>query len=117
MKRFAPALAALLVLPLLAPPALAQAYRGNWACRDATAEKAGILTLYGQVYAFASTSFGDPVSGTGTLTGYADGVAFNDGPLRIARGIEAGRLIPDPATGVAIQLETSQAIVMLCNPR
>lgn len=113
MKRFA----ALLLLPLLAAPAAAQGYQGNWACRDTETDKAGILTIYGSVYGFASTRFGDEASGTGTLTPYTDGVGFNDGGLRSAREIVAGRVVPDPATGIAIQLETEQAIVMLCNPR
>ncbi|ODT82994.1 MAG: hypothetical protein ABS76_05590 [Pelagibacterium sp. SCN 64-44] len=100
-----------------AAPAHAQAYSGNWACRDATTAKAGILTLYGQVYGFASTTANDGSSGTGTVTGYQDGVAFNDGGLRSTRNIQAGRMISDMTYGTAIQLETSDAIVMLCTPR
>jgi len=102
---------------LSATPAFAQAYSGNWACRDATTARAGILTIYGGVYGFASTIVGDPSSGTGTITGYEDGVGFNDGGLKTGRGIQAGRMIPDPTYGTAIQLETSEAIVMLCTPR
>jgi hypothetical protein len=102
---------------LLAMPAHAQSYEGNWSCRDTQALRAGILTIYGQVYGFASTVFGDPSSGTGTITSYQDGVGFNDGPLRAARNIEAGRVIPDPNTGVAIQLETGNTIALLCTPR
>lgn len=102
---------------LSAAPAFAQAYSGNWACRDETSSKAGILTIYGDVYGFASTIVGDKSSGTGTITGYQDGVAINDGGLRAGRGIQAGRMIADPAYGTAIQLETAQAIVMLCTPR
>jgi len=98
-------------------PALAQNFTGNWACRDATTAKAGILTIYGAVYGFASTVVGDPSSGTGTITGYEDGVSFNDGNLRAQRAIQAGRVIPDPTYGNAIQLETAEAIVMLCTPR
>ena len=108
---------ALIAVAALSSPALAQDYQGNWACRDTQALKAGILTIYGQSYGFASTTYGDPSSGTGTLTGYQDGVGFNDGPLRAQRAIEAGRIIPDPDTGIAIQLETNEAIVMLCTPR
>lgn len=102
---------------LAASPALAQTFTGNWACRDATTSKAGILTIYGEVYGFASTAVGDPSSGTGTITGYQDGVSFNDGNLRTAKAIQAGRIIPDPTYGTAIQLETAEAIVMLCTPR
>lgn len=114
MRRIALVTAASL---LLATPAFAQAYSGNWACRDASTAKAGILTIYGEVYGFASTIVGDKSSGTGTITGYQDGVGFNDGGLRAARNIQAGRMIPDPTYGTAIQLETSDAIVMLCTPR
>jgi hypothetical protein len=105
------------ITALSASPALAQSLAGNWACRDATTAKAGILTIYGEVYGFASTTANDGSSGTGTVTGYQDGVAFNDGGLRAARNIQAGRVIPDPNYGTAIQLETSEAIVMLCTPR
>lgn len=114
MRRIALTTAA---IALFASPATGQDYVGNWACYDANAAKAGILTIYGQVYGFASTTFGDPSSGTGTITSYQDGVGFNDGPLRAAREIEAGRIVPDPSTGLAVQLETGQTIAMLCTPR
>ncbi|WP_354059916.1 hypothetical protein [Devosia sp. 2618] len=100
-----------------ATPAFAQGFTGNWSCRDATAERAGILTIYGGVYGFASTKVGDASSGTGTITGYQDGVQFNDGGLKATRNIQAGRVIADPTYGTAIQLETGDAIVMLCTPR
>jgi len=105
------------VTALTASPALAQNFTGNWACRDATTAKAGILTIYGEVYGFASTTSNDGSSGTGTITGYEDGVSFDDGNLRASKGIQAGRIIPDPTYGTAIQLETAEAIVMLCTPR
>ena len=114
MLRIAPIAIA---IALIATPAMSQEYRGNWACRDGTAMRAGILTIYGEVYGFASTIFGDKSSGTGALTPYQDGVGFNDGPLRAARGIEAGRVINDPVNGPSVQLETGDAIVMLCTPR
>src|SRR5690606_4022187 len=56
MRRIA-LLTTLFALP--ATPAFAQAYSGNWACRDATTAKAGILALSGEVYGFASTTLGD----------------------------------------------------------
>ncbi|MGV8854445.1 MAG: hypothetical protein ACOH2L_07330 [Devosia sp.] len=98
-------------------PAAAQSFEGNWGCRDATSAKAGLLTIYGAVYGFASTTPGDAASGTGTITGYNNGVAFNDGGLKTAREITAGRVIVDATNGAAMQLETAQAIVMLCTPR
>ena len=114
MRRIALATA---IIAALAAPAYAQSFEGNWSCRDETASKAGILTIYGGVYGFASATFGDAASGTGSITGYQDGVGFNDGNLKTARNIQAGRVIPDPTHGVAIQLETSDAIAMLCTPR
>lgn len=105
------------LLALSAAPALAQNFEGNWGCRDATANKAGILTIYGSVFGFASHTPGDSASGTGTLTRYQDGVGFNDGNLRTQKNIQAGRVIPDPNWGTAIQLETSDTIAMLCTPR
>lgn len=44
-------------------------------------------------------------------------MSFNDGNLRTSKAIQAGRIIPDPTYGTAIQLETAEAIVMLCTPR
>lgn len=105
------------ITALSATPSLAQSFEGNWGCRDATSAKAGILTIYGSVYGFASTTMGDAASGTGTITGYEDGVVFNDGGLMAARNIVAGRVIADPTYVAALQLETAEAIVMLCTPR
>ena len=114
MRRFALSLA---LIALSAAPAFAQAYQGNWSCRDATTNRVGILTIYGNVYGWAARAAGDTSSGTGTLTPYQDGVGFNDGNLRANLAIQAGRLIDDVNYGAALQLETSDAIVMLCNPR
>lgn len=105
------------IIALSATAAHAQNFEGNWACRDATTAKAGILTIYGDVYGFASTTPNDASSGTGTLVGYQDGVGFNDGGLKATRNIQAGRIVPEPTFGVAMQLETADAIVMLCTPR
>ena len=114
MRRFALVLA---LTALSAAPALAQAYQGNWSCRDATTERAGIFTLYGQAYGWASRVTGDPNSGSGTLTPYEDGVGLNDGNLRAKGNIQAVRVISDPNYGVALQMETADAIVMLCTLR
>jgi hypothetical protein len=105
------------LLALSATPGLAQQYVGNWSCRDQTTERVGILTIYGEVYGYASRATGDTASGTGTLTPYQDGVGFNDGNLSASRGITAGRIVPEPTYGTALQLETPEAIVMLCTPR
>jgi hypothetical protein len=114
MRRFALCLA---LTALSAAPALAQAYQGNWSCRDATTNRAGILTIYGESYGWASRTVSDPNSGTGTLTPYQDGIGVNDGNLRNNGAVQAARLIQDPTYGFALQLETAEAIVMICNPR
>src|SRR5690606_15102450 len=89
MRRFA---LALLLLPALSLPAMAQVYQGNWSCRDSTTNRAGILTIYGNVYGWASRTAGDPNSGTGTVTPYQDGVGINDGNLKTSAGIQAARM-------------------------
>jgi hypothetical protein len=114
MRRFALSLA---FTAIALTPAFAQAYQGNWSCRDASTNRVGILTIYGEVYGWAARAANDPASGTGTLTGYQDGVGFNDGNMRANGAIQAGRIINDPTYGFALQLETAEAIVMLCNPR
>lgn len=98
-------------------PAFAQAFQGNWSCRDASANRVGILTIYGEVYGWAARAINDPASGTGTISAYQDGVGFNDGNLRANGNIQAGRLVDDPTYGFVLQLETAEAIVMICNPR
>ena len=105
------------LLAISTAPGWAQAYSGNWSCRDATTNRVGILTIYGDGYGWASRTPGDRSSGTGSLTPYQDGVGFNDGNLRTASNITAGRMVPDPTYGSVIQLETPEAIVMLCTPR
>lgn len=92
-------------------------YQGNWSCRDASTNRVGILTIYGDVYGWASRTQFDPDSGTGTLTAYEDGASLNDGNLRANAGIQNARMINDPINGVSVQLETADAIVMLCTPR
>jgi hypothetical protein len=114
MRRIALATA---LIALSAMPAFAQSFQGNWSCRDASTNRVGILTIYGSVYGYAAITAGDASSGTGTITGYQDGVGFEDGGLRTARNIVAGRLIPDPTYGTAMQLETSTEITMMCTPR
>jgi hypothetical protein len=56
MLRFA---LALLLFPALSVPSMAQLYQGNWSCRDASTNRAGILTIYGSVYGWASRTTGD----------------------------------------------------------
>ncbi|NGP18253.1 hypothetical protein [Devosia aurantiaca] len=114
MRRFALVLA---LTALSAAPAFSQAFSGNWSCRDASTNRVGILTIYGDVYGWAARAVNDPSSGTGTITAYQDGVGINDGNLRGNGNIQAGRIINDPTYGFALQLETAEAIVMLCNPR
>lgn len=95
----------------------AQNFEGNWSCRAPDGTLAGLLTIYGGSYGYASPVRADPASGTGSLVGYTDGVRFTDGNLRTALGVEAGRLVTLDTGGIAIQLETSSAVLMLCIPR
>ncbi|WP_169195659.1 hypothetical protein [Devosia sp. MC1541] len=114
MRRFALALA---VTAVTAIPAFAQAYEGNWSCRDETTERVGILTMYGGVYGWAGRTMGDTRSGTGTVTAYQDGVGFNDGNLRANGSVQAGRITSDENFNIALQLETAEAVVMFCTVR
>jgi hypothetical protein len=114
MRRFALALA---LTAVTAIPAFAQAYEGNWSCRDQTAERVGILTIYGNVYGWAGRTMGDTRSGTGSLTGYQDGVGFTDGNLAANGSIQAGRITNDENFNIALQLETAEAVVMFCTVR
>jgi len=105
---------ALPVFFLIATPALAQGVQGNWACRSASGN-AGLLTIYGSSYGFASPTSGDKVSGSGAVQGYTDGVAFLDGQLKATLGVEAGRTVTVDS-GAGLQLETSTEVLMLCTP-
>jgi len=108
-------LIATLILLSMAGQAQAQNYQGNWACRTPEAG-AGLLTLFGPSFGYASLTKDDPASGTGTVSVFSDGVAFEAGPLREALGIIHGRLVPHDQAGVAMQLETDQKVLLLCTP-
>lgn len=108
--------AALVVLALAcatATPASAQVFAGNWECQ-AGGVQAGLLTIYGPSYIYTSPVFSDPLSGGGTVTGYSDGVTFNDGPLVTNLGLAAGRLIPGDSGRGQMQLESQTAVVLNC---
>jgi hypothetical protein len=104
-----------LALASLPGMAVGQGFTGNWGCVNEVG-RAGILTIYGGNYGYASATYGSTASGTGTITGYTDGVQFNDGALRANAGIVAGRIIEDPVNGTAMQLETESAVILLCTP-
>jgi hypothetical protein len=106
----------LMTLITLTAPAAAQQFQGNWFCTDGV-QRAGLLTIYAGSYGFASKIFGDTASGTGSLVGYTDGVAFADGALKATLGIEAGRLVTADTGGILMRLESTGAIVMMCAPR
>ncbi len=109
-------LASIIAIGLMAAPAAAQEYAGNWLCYDG-AGRIGLMTLYAGSYGFASRTFQDPASGTGSYTAYTDGAGLIDGNLRAKLGVEAARLVTATTGGVALQLETGSAVVMLCTPR
>jgi len=108
-------LIATLIILSIAGHAQAQNYQGNWACRT-TEARAGLLTLFGQSFGYASLTKNDPASGTGTISVFSDGVSFDASPLREALGIIHGRLVPHDQTGVAMQLETDKKVLLLCTP-
>lgn len=108
---------ALLFLAALTGAAAAQSqpYEGNWECRAGEAN-AGLLTIYGASYIYASAAANDPASGGGDIVGYTDGVGFESGPLVDALGLRAGRLIEGGGRQL-MQLETDADVVMVCGAR
>jgi hypothetical protein len=103
----------LALLAALTGSAAAQAaYEGNWICMKGD-KQAGLLTIYGDGYGFASNTFGDKSSGTGTVQGYSDGVQFKDGPFVSVLGVEVGRLLAGEGA-ISMTLERPDAILMVC---
>jgi len=90
------------------------AYEGNWICMQ-NDKQAGLLTIYGNGYGYASNSFGDKSSGTGTVQGFSDGVQFKDGPFVSELGLQAGRLLAGEGA-VSMTLERPDSILMICAP-
>lgn len=93
--------------------ASAQVFAGNWECQ-ADGVQAGLLTIYGPSYIYTSPVFEDPLSGGGNVTGYSDGVTFNDGPLVTNLGLAAGRLVPNDTGRGQMQLESQTAVLLTC---
>jgi hypothetical protein len=110
MRRLALSLA--LAIALTGNVAAQAAYEGNWICMKDD-KQAGLLTIYGNGYGFASNTFGDKSSGTGTVQGYSDGVQFKDGPFVSVLGLEVGRLLAGEGA-VSMTLERPDAILMIC---
>ncbi len=104
---------------LLAGPVFAQAaaVEGNWACTaliDGT--KAGILTIFGNSYGYASATFGSTASGTGTVQLASDGVTFLDGSF-VTVGIGTGLLSFDETGADLLTLYNPEKPVLSCTPR
>lgn len=110
MRRLALSLA--LTIALTGNAAAQAAYEGNWICMKDD-KQAGLLTIYGNGYGFASNTFGDKSSGTGTVQGYSDGVQFKDGPFVSVLNLEVGRLLAGEGA-VSMTLERPDAILMVC---
>jgi hypothetical protein len=108
------ALSLTIVLALTGNAAAQAAYEGNWICMKDD-KQAGLLTIYGNGYGYASNTFGDQSSGTGTVQGYSDGVQFKDGPFVSVLGLEAGRLLAGEGA-ISLTLERPDAILMICTP-
>jgi hypothetical protein len=112
---------AAILLCLAAAPAHAQQTvspaEGNWACIaliDST--KAGLLTIFGGSYAYASANFGSTASGVGSAELATDGVTFLDGNLTTV-GITVG-LVSFDANGVdTLTLYTPVKPILACTRR
>lgn len=109
------------ILLAVSAPALAQRdispAEGNWGCIaliDNT--KAGILTIFGESYGYASANFGSSASGTGNAELASDGVTFLDGNLTVV-GVTVGLVSFDSAGNDTLTLYTPVKPILACTPR
>jgi hypothetical protein len=108
---------ALLALALTAGPALAQQSpaEGNWACiANIDGTKAGLLTIYGQSYGYASANYESAASGTGNVQLATDGVTFLDGNLVTGAGITVGLASIDANGRDILTLHTAEKPILSC---
>lgn len=104
----------------LAAPALGQVspVEGNWACTaNIDMTKAGILTVFGGSYGYASANYGSAASGTGRIALASDGLNFLDGNMREKAGIEFGILSFDDQARDILILHTAEKPILTCRPR
>lgn len=109
--------APLFALALTAGPALAQQSpaEGNWACvANIDGKKAGLLTVRGASYGYASANYESAASGTGNAQLATDGVSFLDGNLVTGAGIVIGLASIDANGRDTLTLQTSEKAVLSC---
>jgi hypothetical protein len=108
-----------IVAASFAGPALAQSTQGRWECHGAApADPAqvaphGLLTIFGQSYTYSSSTFGDPVSGGGSVEQQESGIAFADGPLADPGGVQIGQVDTGAGT-VAMDLSGAKGVLLTC---
>lgn len=108
---------ALFILALTTGAAFAQhsPAEGNWACTALIdGEKAGLLTIFGTSYGYASANYQSPASGTGNVQLATDGVTFLDGNLLAGAGIQIGLASIDATGRDTLTLQTSEKPVLTC---
>ena len=102
-----------------AAPAMAQSTQGRWECHGGASADAtqpaphGLLAIFGQSYTYASSTFGDPVSGGGTVEQQEAGIAFADGPLADPGGVQIGQVDTGAGT-VAMDLSGAKGVLLTC---
>ena len=88
---------------------------GNWACvANIDGEKAGLLTIYGSSYGYASANYESAASGTGNVQLATDGVTFVDGNLVVGAGITVGLASIDANGRDTLTLHTVEKPVLNC---
>jgi hypothetical protein len=109
--------ALLLALLLTTGTAVAQQSpaEGNWACvANIDGTKAGLLTVYGTSYGYASANYESAASGTGNVQLATDGVTFLDGNLVQGAGITVGLASIDANGRDTLTLHTVEKPVLTC---
>jgi hypothetical protein len=104
--------------PTQQQPVTVSPAEGNWGCValvDNT--KAGLLTIFGGSYGYASATFGSTASGTGSAQMGSDGAKFLDGNLTTV-GITYGLVTLDPSNNTdLLTLYNPEKAILSCTPR
>jgi hypothetical protein len=88
---------------------------GNWACiANIDGAKAGLLTVRGSSYGYASANYESAASGTGTAQLATDGVTFVDGNLVTGAGILIGLASIDANGRDILNLQTAEKPILTC---
>ena len=88
---------------------------GNWACTaNIDGEKAGLLTIFGSSYGYASANYESAASGTGNVQLATDGVTFLDGNLVAGAGITIGLATINADGRDILTLHTAEKPVLSC---